>query len=169
MSETMDHFDTKQDQLFEQILMPDTTNTVRSHGKKFQVTVEKKPLGSWVYRAAKDEVLLKLLQGNGITFSKQRVRLEMLITKFGLWSLRKRWNSWKIRKIKERKEKIYVAGSNIRRSQHSNDISLKVESLWMGTRTMMGTIWMRCRMAIARLPRFLNLRNLRHLFEIQVY
>jgi len=25
-----------------------------------------------VYRAAKDEVLLKLLQGNGITFSKQR-------------------------------------------------------------------------------------------------
>ncbi|CAD5315089.1 unnamed protein product [Arabidopsis thaliana] len=29
MSETMDHFDTKQDQLFE------------------QVTVEKKPLGSW--------------------------------------------------------------------------------------------------------------------------
>ncbi|CAD5315090.1 unnamed protein product [Arabidopsis thaliana] len=47
MSETMDHFDTKQDQLFEQILMPDTTNTVRSHGKKFQVTVEKKPLGSW--------------------------------------------------------------------------------------------------------------------------
>ncbi|CAA0282891.1 unnamed protein product [Arabidopsis thaliana] len=86
MSETMDHFDTKQDQLFEQDIC-DVDFDAR-HNKYCEI--------SW-----------QEISGHG---REETTRIL----------------------IKERKEKIYVAGSNIRRSQHSNDISLKVKSILDG-------------------------------------
>ncbi|KAG7556132.1 hypothetical protein ISN44_As11g022000 [Arabidopsis suecica] len=137
MSQTMNHF--------EQIWMPrltqvKPTNTARSHGKKFKVTVKKKTtriLGNfgWAYMQLRDYTAAKDVcskEWNNLFKAKIQVGFR------GEASVGDAYNQiWfvkpeekmkllkKTRKIKDRKETLYVAGSNISRSQHSKETSLK--------------------------------------------
>ncbi|CAE6115303.1 unnamed protein product [Arabidopsis arenosa] len=123
------------------------TNTARSHGKKFKVTVEKKTtriLGNfgWAYMQLRDYTAAKDVYWKAQVIEPEgmlaNIKCMIQVGFRGEASVGDAYNQiWfvkpeekmkllkKTRKIKDCKETLYVAGSNISRSQHSKETSLE--------------------------------------------